>query len=83
MWSIPQIRVRLKELVDFGFEHQADASVAAFLAAGLAGLISLALTPPNAGSEMVSLANNIAAHVTFANPFSSLATGPTAITHRQ
>ncbi len=59
--------------------HPSDVSVALFVVAGIIGALSQAMHPASQGGEMMSLAKNIAEHGTFANPFRTLATGPTAV----
>jgi hypothetical protein len=62
-------------------EHQSDVSLVLFLAAGLTGVLlhGRAIHPEGGwGGEMMHLANNLADHGAFANPYSSLDTGPTA-----
>jgi hypothetical protein len=70
--------------------HGAETSVAKpnpnfafylFLIGGLVGLTKMALFPVpfGWGYEMVTLAQNLAKHGTFANPFPILATGPSAV----
>ncbi len=61
-------------------EHQKDVSSVLFLTAGLYGVMSVTLFPPQFGPpvEMAILAENLAAHGSFSNPFFVLATGPTA-----
>jgi len=66
--------------VDWIRTHQADVSVLLFLAAGMIGVFILVVCPAEQGDEMMRLAKNIAELGTFANPFSVLATGPTAVT---
>ncbi len=62
-------------------EHQADVSKVLFLCAGLYGIVSVRLYPPQFGPpvEIVTLAMNIAAHGSISNPFWVLPTGPTAV----
>ena len=60
-------------------DHQGDASLSLFSAAGIIGIALQLMQPADAGAEMMLLARNIAHHGTFANPFSSLPTGPTAV----
>lgn len=52
-----------------------------FLLGGIAGLTKMILYPVpfGWGYEMVTLAENLAKHSTFANPFPILATGPSAV----
>lgn len=64
--------------LDFIREHQVDVSLALVLAAGLVGASFQAMLPAMQGAEMWNLARNIAGHGAFANPFATLATGPTA-----
>jgi hypothetical protein len=71
--------VPLDKLPHFIREHQSEVSFSLFLAAGLIGVCSQALHPADAGGEMMALAQNIAHQGTFANPFQSLPTGPTAV----
>ena len=69
----------LTKLVVFLRVHQTDASILLFLAAGAIGIASQIMLPVMPGAEMVRLAQNLVAHGTFANPFGTLATGPTAV----
>ena len=71
-------KIRLDNLLNLIREHEADASVLLFFAAGTIGVIFQAGIPLDTGGEVVKLANNIAGHRGFANPFDSLATGLTA-----
>jgi hypothetical protein len=61
-------------------EHQSDVSKVLFLAAGLYGVVSVSLYPPQWGApvEMTKLAANLVTTGSFANPFLVLNTGPTA-----
>ena len=68
-----------EKLFSFIRAHQADVLEFLFLAAGLMGVLSQALHHADPGAEMMSLADNVAKHGTLANPFSLLATGPTAV----
>lgn len=76
--EIQKGRVYLEKLLNSIRSHQTDVSELLFLAAGVIGVCSQVLHPADAGAEMMSLAENLANHGTFANPFSILATGPTA-----
>ncbi len=69
----------MTKLVVFLRVHQTDASILLFLAAGAIGIASQIMLPVMPGAEMVQIAQNLAAHGTFANPFWTLATGPTAV----
>jgi hypothetical protein len=69
----------LTKLVLFLRAHQTDASILLFLAAGAIGIASQVMLPVMPGAEMLQIAQNLAAHGTFANPFWTLATGPTAV----
>jgi hypothetical protein len=69
----------LEKPLDFIREHQIDVSLALILASGLIGIYFQTVLPAVPGAEMWNLARNIADHGTFANPFASLATGPTAV----
>ena len=62
-------------------DHETDVSKLLFLIAGLYGVVSVSMHPPQWGApvEMVQLADNIAATGNFANPFWILNTGPTAV----
>jgi len=55
-----------------------DVSLALFLAAVLYGMVLQTLQPAGLWGEMMKLADSIAQHGTFSNPFSILPTGPTA-----
>lgn len=58
--------------------HQSDVSLVMMFAVGLIGLSSQNQLPVMPGAEMWILAKNLATRGAFANPFSTLATGPTA-----
>jgi len=72
-------RARRRGLLDGCREHRDDVSLALVLAAAVYGIVSHTLHPIDSGDEMMRLAQNLAAHGSFANPFSVLATGPTAV----
>jgi len=57
-----------------------DSSTFLLALSGLVGLVEMAthVVPFGRGFEMVALAQNLAEHGTYANPFGVLATGPTA-----
>ncbi len=59
--------------------HHADAAILLFLAAGCIGIASQIMLPVMPGAEMIKLAENLVAHGAYANPFGTLATGPTAV----
>lgn len=69
----------MKKPLDFIREHQIDLSLILILVAGLIGVYSQVMLPATPGAEMWYLARNIVDHGTFANPFITLATGPTAV----
>lgn len=68
----------LNKPLDFIRNHQPDFSMALFVAAAVIGVCSEALLPVMPGAEMWTLAKNLAATGTFANPFVIHATGLTA-----
>lgn len=59
--------------------HQSDVSLVLMVAVGLIGLSSQNQLPVMPGAEMWKLAKNIVNQGSFANPFGTLATGPTAV----
>jgi hypothetical protein len=63
-----------------GMAHNANVTLLLLAGGGLAGLISMAThsVPFGKGFEMVALAQNLAFHGAYANPFPVLATGATA-----
>jgi hypothetical protein len=61
-------------------KREADLSLALFIAGGIAGLVQLNFKVDfGPGYEMVAIANNLAHHGTFGNPFYAAHTGPTAV----
>jgi hypothetical protein len=68
----------VKKPPDFIREHQSDLTLALFLVAGLIGICSQAIVPGRPVAEMWGLAGSIASHGVYANPFSTMPTGPTA-----
>jgi len=73
------VRLVVKKLLRSIREHQPDVSLSLFFAAGVIGLSLQIRYPAEGGAEMMTLARNIAAHGTFANPFPTLNTGTTAM----
>jgi hypothetical protein len=70
--------LRITQLLESIGEHQAGVSFFLFSAAGVIGVVNGLICAPDLGPEIMNLANNIARHGTFANPFGSMPTGPTA-----
>ena len=68
----------LQRPLDLIRRHPGDASLVLMLAAGLAGAYSQWVLPARHGGEMWNLAWNLADHSAFANPFTTLDTGPAA-----
>ncbi len=68
----------LNKTLRFLRSHQSDVSLVLMVAVGLIGLSSQNQLPVMPGAEMWKLAKNIASQGSFANPFGTLATGPTA-----
>lgn len=68
----------MNKLLIFIRAKQNDVTLGLFLAAGLIGILSQRLVPADRGAEMLNLARSLADHGTYANPFVSMPTGPTA-----
>jgi hypothetical protein len=68
----------LKKLLDLLRSHHRDVSLVLFILAGLIGVLSQSMLPARHGGERWNLAWNLAEHGSFANPLSTLPTGPTA-----
>ena len=68
----------MNRLLNLARRRQGDVALILFLAAGLFGAYSQARLPARHGGEMWNLAYSLADHGTFADPYFSLMTGPTA-----
>jgi hypothetical protein len=68
----------LKRLLESIRQHQSEISLGLMIAAGLIGAWSQSYAPARLGDEMWRLADHLARQGTFADPFGSIATGPTA-----
>jgi len=68
----------LKKLLDLLRSNQRDVSLVLFILAGLIGVLSQSVLPARHGGERWNLAWNLAEHGSFANPLSTIPTGPTA-----
>lgn len=64
--------------LDWIRNHQKDLPIVLFLVAGLVGVFSQQLLPARHGGERWNLAWSLADHGSFANPLSTIPTGPTA-----
>jgi len=68
----------LKRLLESIRQHQSEVSLGLMIAAGLIGVWSQSYAPSRLGDEMWRLADHLARQGTYADPFGSMATGPTA-----
>lgn len=68
----------MKRLLEFLRQHQSEVSLALMIAAGLIGAWSQSFAPARLGDEMWRLADHLATHGAYADPFGPIATGPTA-----
>ncbi len=68
----------MKRLLESIRQHQSEISLGLMIAAGLIGAWSQSYAPARLGDEMWRLADHLARQGTFADPFGSIATGPTA-----
>jgi hypothetical protein len=68
----------LKRLLEFIRQHQSEISLGLMIAAGLIGAWSQSYAPSRLGDEMWRLADHLARRGTYADPFGTIATGPTA-----
>ena len=68
----------LKRLLESIRQHQSEISLGLMIAAGLIGVWSQSYAPSRLGDEMWRLADHLARQGTYADPFGTIATGPTA-----
>ena len=68
----------MKRLLEFIRQHQSELSLALMIAAGLIGTWSQSFAPARLGDEMWRLADHLARQGAYADPFGTIATGPTA-----
>lgn len=68
----------MKRSLEFIRQHQSEISLGLMIAAGLIGAWSQSYAPARLGDEMWRLADHLARQGTYADPFGTIATGPTA-----